>query len=355
MNEQRWNRVNEYAAEQHLDAMIITDPEDIGFLSGCFRGSALVVLPDQKFLFVDPPEAAEAHSRVVGCEVLSAEWAILSQYIGHLLGGLVPDRLGYSAGISQEMFLSLDRNVRHRGLCRQLVVMHGLRSKLRAVKDAPYLRQIRECCRMADAGYARLVRVIQEGVSEFDLAAEIESELRRAGCERYAFPTIVASGSRSAFPHALPTERRLRSGDLVVVDFGARQGSGVSDLSRTMVIGEANDEQKDIHETVRIAQEMAITSMAPGVEVDEVYRAAHRHIAAAGYAKYFVHGLGHSVGSGPDLSPGVSEILRPGHVLTVEPGIYIPDWGGVRIEDVVEVTEDGAQPLTHSPRLLLEA
>lgn len=355
MEGERWDRLCEYAGEQYLDAVFITDPEDVGFLTGFFRGSILVLSETQRFLLVDPEEAAEAHSCAVECEVLSVDAEILPQYIARLLSGSSPDRLGYSANLSQEMFLRLDRNVRHRGLCRQLVVMNGLGWKLRARKDAEYLRQIRECCRMADQAYLRLVHVIQEGMTEVELAAEIEAQLRCSGCDRYAFPTVVASGSRSAFPHAVPTERSLRPGDMVLVDFGPRRGMGASDLSRTLVVGEADEEQKNVHETVRVAQEMAIAAITPGAHPEEIHREAHKHIAAAGYGKYFVHGLGHSIGAGPALIPGEGGRLRPGHVLTIEPGIYIPDWGGVRIEDVLQVTEDGVEILTHSPRLLLEA
>lgn len=354
MNVRRWSRLSRYAQEQHLDALYISDPDDVRYLSGFGTGQLLIIGADERHLLVPATDAEEARASVVGCQVLVAEGDRVFDEVTAILRRVSPDRLGYSTPLSHDAFLRLERLAHQRQLCRQLVVMRGLGRWLRGVKDERMLDEICRCCRVVDRVFSRILQVTEPGITELDLAAEIEWMLRKAGAEDRAFPTLVASGFRSAFPHAAPTRRRLHPGELVLVDFGARIGDGTSDLSRTLVLGEADPEQQQVHESVLRAQEAAIADLVPGRTGEHIHRVAERVIAAAGYGAYLVHGTGHSIGGGPDLTTDEVEPLVAGNVVTVEPGVYIRGWGGVRIEDVVLVTEDGGQVLTSSSRRLIE-
>jgi Xaa-Pro aminopeptidase len=181
--------------------------------------------------------------------------------------------------------------------------------------------------------------------------------MRRSGAEKEAFETIVASGPRSALPHGRASERVLQPGDSVTLDFGARYGGYVSDCTRTVVLGEPSPQHRQVYATVLAAQQAALGDIRPGMTGKAADAIARTVIADAGYGDAFGHALGHGVGllvhEGPSLSPREEAVLAPGNVVTVEPGIYLPGWGGVRIEDLAVITDDGCRSLTRSPKELL--
>ncbi len=349
----RWERLLHYAEEHYLDALFLTDPEDIGYLTG-FHGGCLLIIPGESpCLIISDFERVDIEEVTGDCELVEVKPGTALEAVGGFLRGSSPDRLGYSTMLTHREFVELQSMVMQRGLCRQLVVMDRMDRWLRGVKDDRVLEQIAQCCRIAESAFERVLQVAEPGLRELDLAAEIEWAMRKGGASQYAFPTVVASGPRSAGPHAMPTERRLQRGDLVVLDFGARIGAGMSDLTRTLVIGEADGEQRQVYDGVFAAREAALNAIAPGKIGAEIHSAAQRLLAAVGYSCYFAHGLGHSLGGGPDLVPDETEMLVPGNVVTVEPAVYIPGWGGVRLEDVVLVTHNGHRTLTRcSPRLI---
>lgn len=200
---------------------------------------------------------------------------------------------------------------------------------------------------------------LKEGMREIEVAAELEYHMRRRGAQRVAFDTIVASGPRSALPHGVASERRISEGDLVVIDFGVVLGGYCSDLTRTICVGEPTAKQEDIYNLVLEAQEKALASLRAGKKVAEIDGVAREIIAQKGYGDAFGHGLGHGVGimvhEEPSLSPrNQSTFLEEGMVVTVEPGIYLEGWGGVRIEDMAVVTEEGCRVLTTSPKELFK-
>jgi Xaa-Pro aminopeptidase len=193
--------------------------------------------------------------------------------------------------------------------------------------------------------------VVVAGVKEYEVAAEVEYAMRKQGSSGTAFETIVASGLASAFPHGGCSDREIREGDLVVVDMGATYKFYRSDMTRTFVAGNPSAKQKKLYEVVRAAQEKAVKTMKPNVKAKDVDATARKIIADAGYGEYFVHGLGHGVGldihEPPTLSPDSEDVLAAGNVVTVEPGIYLVSYGGVRIEDTVLVHGNGAEKLTN--------
>jgi Xaa-Pro aminopeptidase len=247
-----------------------------------------------------------------------------------------------------------------RGLSEPLTETDGIVEELRAVKDAWELERLREgAARLSSVAKCILPKALA-GRTESDLAAEIDSELRRAGFERPAFDTIVASGPNAALPHARAGSRTLDAGDLVVLDFGGVLDGYCTDLSRTVVVGGPDDRQRRAIAQVIEAQFAAFQAVAPGVQPEAADQAAREALGRHGMADAFTHGTGHGLGLEVHESPRVAR-TRPGHVepplaagmvLTLEPGVYVRGWGGVRIEDDVVVTPRGAEWLTDAPRAL---
>lgn len=229
---------------------------------------------------------------------------------------------------------------------------------LRAIKTEEELALIKKAEAIGDRAFTRILNDLRPGMTELEVAAKLEYYMREEGTAKNSFDTIVASGLHSAMPHAIPSEKKIEKGDFVTMDFGCNYKGYCSDMTRTVVVGKADERQKEIYHTVLQAQLAAIGAIRPGMTGSQVDAVARNIIAEAGYGEYFGHGLGHSVGllihEEPRLSPKCDEVLREHMIETVEPGIYIPGFGGVRIEDLVCVTADGCENYAHSPKELIE-
>lgn len=257
---------------------------------------------------------------------------------------------------SIESWRSLAKKVRG---ATKLTLKGNMVSELRKVKNAQEIELMRKAAEFTSEGMRVAYETIAPGVKEYQVAAEIEYAMRKHGSYGTAFETIVASGSYSAFPHGGCSHREIRKGDLVVVDIGATYKYYRSDMTRTFVAGAASDRQKQLYAVVKKAQDAALEAVKPNVKAKAVDVAARKVIAEAGYGENFVHNLGHGVGlevhEPPILGPYSKEVLVTGNVFTVEPGIYIVGYGGIRIEDTVLLREDGVQKLTNGPYLLSKA
>jgi Xaa-Pro aminopeptidase len=229
----------------------------------------------------------------------------------------------------------------------------NLVSELRKVKNQQEIQLIREACNLASIGMQEAFETIKPGKTEKEVAAEIEYVMRTKGSDGTAFDTIIASGASSAFPHGSCSERTIREGELVVVDLGATYRFYRSDMTRTFTAGKPSEKQRRIYETVKLAHEKAFQAIKHNISAKEVDAAARQVIEASGFGEFFVHNLGQGVGleihEAPVLSPDSKDILAAGNVVTDEPGIYLSGYGGVRIEDVVLVTQNGAEKLTNGP------
>jgi Xaa-Pro aminopeptidase len=235
----------------------------------------------------------------------------------------------------------------------KLEPVNGLIRDLRSVKDNEEIKLIREACRLATVGMQKAKEIIGVGVKEKDVAAEIEYAMRKAGSDGTAFETIVASGATSAYPHGSNLERTIQDGDFVIIDIGATHKFYRSDMTRTFIASKTTYHQASIYDAVKIAHEKALEAIKSEVAASEVDKLARRVIDKAGFGEYFVHNLGHGVGlevhEAPILSPDSKDILAAGNVMTVEPGVYVPGLGGVRIEDTILVTKNGVEILTSGP------
>jgi Xaa-Pro aminopeptidase len=231
-------------------------------------------------------------------------------------------------------------------------------SEMGWIKDKEEIISIQKAAEISDLAFERVLNMVTPGVREKELAAELEYQMAMLGSERPAFDTIIASGYRSALPHGMASEKKIKKGEFITFDFGATYKGYVSDITRTVVVGKASPRQKKIYNLVLKAQKAAIGKVKAGVEGSKVDAAARNIIKKAGFGKNFGHGTGHGIGifvhTGPALSTISKYKLKVNNVITVEPGIYISGWGGVRIEDDVVVTKTGCRILNKAPKNLLE-
>jgi Xaa-Pro dipeptidase len=236
---------------------------------------------------------------------------------------------------------------------------NNLIREIRKIKDRQEIELISEACNLTSEGMRVAFETIKPGITGKEVAVEVEYAMRNKGSDGTGFDTIIASGANSAFPHGSCSDRIIREGDLVVVDLGATYEFYRSDMTRTFTAGKSSEKQRKIYETVKLAHQKAFEAIKPDISAREVDAAARQVIEAAGYGEFFVHNLGHGVGlevhEAPILSPDSKDMLAAGNVVTDEPGIYLPGYGGVRIEDTVLVTKDGAEKLTIGPYTLATA
>jgi Xaa-Pro aminopeptidase len=331
-----------------VDFLLVTNLKNVRYLSG-FSGSAGAVLigPGRAWFLTDFRYRLLADREVAGFERMEQHGGA-DRWLRELLQEAGAGTLGYESTVTAAFAAKL------RGLTRgrRLRMTANLVEDRRRVKDADELRTMRRLIRIAAASLADFLDSLRPGTTEEEAALELMLTMRRRGSGPPPFDIIVASGPNSALPHHHPGRRRLRAGDTVVVDFGSSGDGYAVDMTRTVCLGTPRDEIANIHRLVYDAQAAAIAAIRDGAPAASVDRAARDIIAAAGRGDEFGHGTGHGVGldvhEGPNLWSGGREILRPGMVVTVEPGVYLPGIGGVRIEDMVLVTGGGREVMTRA-------
>ncbi len=341
--------------ERGLDAVVINKPHNRFYLSG-FTGSAGVLLITLKkaYLITDFRYTEQAAAQAPAFEILKPESTNIALIVKLLEQDQVK-RLGFESD-----FLTVDQHVEYQGNLgsHELVSVSGMVEALRMLKDEDELNRMRKAAAIADAAWADLIPLIKPGVVERDLAIELEYKMKKLGAEGLAFDIIAASGVRSSLPHGRASEKQIAQGDLVTFDFGAIYEGYCSDMTRTVMVGDPTAKQREIYEIVLEAEQRGVAACKAGMtgkDLDEVCRS---YIREKGYADAFGHGTGHGVGIDVHEAPRVSgrgekDRLLPGMIVTIEPGIYLPGGGGVRIEDMVLVTETGCESFSKSPKDLL--
>jgi Xaa-Pro aminopeptidase len=340
--------VREWMEEERVDALLVSAEPNVRWLTG-FTGEGLLVLDAEgPLLCTDSRYAVQAGEEAPGLEFV-ADSGHLDQAIERL-GGSLPDRLGFEASaLPYSGYQRLDEGLD--GV--ELTPLEDRIKRLRVVKDAEEVALIRRAASIADAAFAELRAGIEPGLSEREAAEELRRLMVLGGAEKPSFDVIFAAGPNGAKPHARPGERVVAEGDLIVIDWGAVVDGYCSDCTRTVIVGEPDERRREVWTAVREAQMAAIEGLRPGMEGREVDAIARALLGERGYAQYFGHGLGHGVGLEvhelPRLSQKSEETLEAGMVVTVEPGVYIEGWGGVRLEELVLVTDGGAELITSAP------
>lgn len=355
MRASRLDRLRSAMAERQLDAVLVVKPENRAYLSG-FTGSSawLLISRERACLITDFRYIEQAGAQAKGFEIVKRA-ATQFPTIAELVAQMGVSKLGYEGNyLTVEDFHQYESTLK----AIDLVSISGLVESFRTVKDAEEIEAMARAAAITDAAWSHIITFIRPGVAERDVAAELEYYMRKQGAEGFAFETHAISGVNTALPHGMPTDKLIESGDLVTCDFGALYKGYCADMTRTVMVGQPTDKQREIYEIVLEANMRGLAACRAGMtgkELDEVCRS---YIRDKGYGEYFGHGTGHGVGrfihEGPRVSAlGENDVLEPGNVVTIEPGIYLPGWGGVRIEDMVLVQENGCRRLSQSPKDLL--
>ncbi len=347
---ERIESLKEEIGRRPFGAFLVTNLRNILYLSGFTGSSAVVLLTGRRaFLVTDFRYKEQSQREVKGCEIVIASDSPYKAVKG-LLKKLSIKRVGFEYNESFALYDMLRREF-------SPVPVKNLIEEHRKIKDNTELKNIKRAVRRAEDAFLRIKPYIKRGVTERSIALRLEEALKRGGCRRLPFDIIVASGPNAALPHATASERKLQPGDLLVIDWGGEAEGYYSDMTRTFLLNGRNLEKKmEIYRIVVRANRLAVKSVKPGVQARDVDRAARDAIKAKGYGEYFGHATGHGVGLDIHEAPRISfmskETLKKGMVFTIEPGIYLPGTGGVRIEDMVVVTDRGVKRLTSLPRRL---
>jgi len=333
-----------------VDAILIIDPANLRYLTGFTGSSGFSIITEKHAIFVtDFRYQEQAGDEVRGFEI-RVESGERGAEIKRIIDELGIKRLGFEAdGISYGFY----KRLRRRGI--KLRPLNNVVESLRVKKSKIELSYIKRAVKRAERAFRRLMPYIKVGATERELANRLEFFLKEEGCVNLPFDVIVASGPGSALPHARPTNKRLRRGDLVLIDWGGECEGYYSDITRTLILeGKDLSRRFEIHDHVLKAQERALRGIRPGIKATAIDRDARRYIEKKGYGEYFGHGTGHGVGLKVHEAPAISwrsrDVIEDGMVFTIEPGIYLPGFGGVRIEDMVVVRGDKVEVLTSLPR-----
>lgn len=337
----------------NADLLLVTNLSNIRYLTGFTGSEALLILsPEDGWFLTDSRYTSQAGAEVTGAKVI--EFSSRMDGLVERLQELNPARVAFEAGSTTVAF--------YQELCGKTPGIEYLPADaelagLRTVKDAGELAILERVAAIASEALLETVARLKPGVTEAEVAWMLEVAMREKGAEGKSFDFIVASGERGALPHGRASEKKLAAGELVTIDYGAIYRGYCSDETVTVSLGEPDAKKREVYETVLAAQRAAMEGVHPGMSFRDLDAKARDLIAGKGYGAYFGHGLGHGVGidihEHPAASPRSKHVIQEGMVFTIEPGIYIPGWGGVRIEDTVVVEKNGCRPITRVPKELM--
>ena len=352
-NQERIARVREIMASKGIDTLMVLVEENRRYLSGFSAedhrydesAGALFITADDLVLATDPRFDTQAEQEAPAFDLVIYRKG-LAKEMASLVKRLNTRRLGFESGrVSVRQYNEYQRELQNAGNI-ELVPLEEVVEVLRLVKTAQEVDKTRQALALAEEAFVHVVRMLKPGITEKNLAWALEKSMREAGADGLSFPVIVAAGPNSALPHAIPSDRTVQEGEAILFDWGAKLNGYCSDTSRTVCIGQPDQTFLKVYQTVLEAQKRAIEAIRSGVSTKEVDAIARNYIRDQGFDGKFGHGLGHGTGlavhEGPRLSPLKETTLQSGMIVTVEPGIYLPEWGGVRIENQVVVHADGA-------------
>ena len=356
----RIDRLRDILTEKEMDTFLVVVDENRRYLSG-YTGEdtqfdesagALIITADTLLLATDSRYDLQARNEAPLFEVVRYEKSLAAE-LPRLLAELKTSTIGFeSVRLSYLQFEKIEQEIKKADLAVEMISTENIVEQLRICKSEPEIDVTRRALEIAESVFAQIVQILKPGMTEKELAWEMEKGMREAGAESLSFPSIVAAGTNAALPHAIPGDRKIKAGEPILFDWGARLDGYCSDISRTVVVGEPDATFHKVFQTVLDAQRYAIDAIRPGVSSKAVDAVARDYIDKQGFGGKFGHGLGHGTGLAiheqPRLSPLKDTTLESGMISTVEPGIYLSDWGGVRLENMIVVREDGAEVLNRT-------
>lgn len=356
-NMNQHERIKKILEELSIDGVLVSNGYNMRYLSG-FSGATgyVYISKNRQIIFTDFRYTIQATNESKGFDVVEVSAnrdysKVINEYIeeDHI------ETLGYE---DEDMLCSSYYRLKEQLKVKELLPVHSALTDLRRIKNQEELDNIRQAEAIGDIAFTKILDIIKPGMTELEVAAHLEFIMKTNGASGLSFDSIIASGINSSMPHATPSNKMIEVGDFLTMDFGCIYNGYCSDMTRTIVVGKATEEQKNIYNTVLKAQLAALDNIKAGCYGKDIDKIARDIIDQAGYAGCFGHGLGHSVGleihEDPRFSVVETGIIESNVIMTVEPGIYIKDFGGVRIEDLIVVKEDGYINFTHSRKDLIE-
>jgi len=339
-----------------IDAFLVSNWKNLFYLSG-FDGEGNALITKNKFyLFTDPRYAEQAQKESPDSKIIVDETRKKDSRVLALKKIIEREKIKRIAIESESINYADYRKYEENFFSVEFIPTEKFIEQIRIIKDKEEITNIKRAAQITTESLKEVMESFTPGMRELDIATEIAYTMRKKGAQKEAFDLIVVSGYRTSLPHGKPSEKKINEGELITIDIGACYQSYNSDMTRTVILGKEDEKQKEIFSIVLEAQEEALQALKPGLKAKEIDAVARQLIEKKGYGKYFGHNLGHGVGLDIHELPGVSfndeTILSPGTVITIEPGIYLPEVGGIRIEDTVLITEDGYEILTWFPKVL---
>ena len=349
----RVEKLRKKMQEENLDSFLITSPYNLRYLTNFTGTTGLAVITLEKAFFItDFRYTEQAAAQAQGFEIIKNVGPIFEE-----VADLVQKEGLRELGFEETTVSFLEYSVLEEIIDAQLIPISGMIEELREIKDEEEIAIIEKACSIADLAYDHILKMIQPGMTEIEVANQLDFYMRSLGASGVSFETIVASGLRSAMPHGVASKKIIEQGDLITIDFGCYYEGYVSDMTRTFAIGDPGEQLKEIYQIVLEAQLAVLEVAKPGVTGKQIDAVARDYITKHGYGEAFGHSTGHGIGleihEGPNVSVRAEKQFVPGNIITDEPGIYLPGIGGVRIEDDLLITSDGNRVLTHSPKELI--
>ena len=350
------NRVKSVQSKlKENQAALVTDEISIFYFTGFPHSEGyFFITSDESYLLVDFRyiEAAENTVKTSNVVMFSNPYDVLNEYIS---AKAIEEILLESEKVTLSAFNAMQKNIN--ASLKDSNELSDIIKTLRLIKTEDEVEKLKKAQNIAEKAYLEVLKIVKPGITERQIALELEYLMKKYGAERIAFDLITVTGKKTSLPHGVPSDVEVQNGDFITFDIGAVYEGYHSDMTRTIVVGEASDEQKKIYDIVLKAHLEGLKAVKAGVSGYDVDKVCRDIITEAGYGEYFGHGTGHGVGleihEEPRVSPKGETVLKPGMVITVEPGIYLPDKFGVRIEDTVLVTEDGYETFAHIPKELI--
>jgi len=336
-----------------IDGILITSDYNRRYISNFTGTAGVVLISEDKALFITDFRYVEQASKQAEGFTIVQHKGLIHEEIASQVKQLGIKKLGFEQDyVTYSSFQTYQKEIQ-----AQLVPVTNLIENLRLIKTESEIKILKEAADIADAAFKHILDYIKPGLTELEVSNELEFFMRKCGATSSSFNTIVASGTRSALPHGVASDKVIEKGDFVTLDYGALYKGYVSDITRTVAVGQPSEKLKEIYNIVLESQLLSIEKIKPGMTGIEADAIARDYITSHGYGEYFGHSLGHGIGlevhEGPALSVRSDIVLKPGMVVTVEPGIYVPGLGGVRIEDDTLITDNSNETITHSTKDLI--
>ncbi|WP_159723629.1 M24 family metallopeptidase [Enterococcus sp. CSURQ0835] len=354
MNE---TKIRAYLEKEKLDAFFIAKRVNVRFASGWTGDDSFILLTKEGLYFLtDPRYTEQAEQEVPDYEIIN--WRLPGRTVGDTVARLADEHnlksIAFEADyLTYDMYDDFQQKVK-----AELVLAGGVIDKMRAVKSPQEIAYMRNACEISCRAFNRILKDIRVGMTEKELAAKLSLYMVQEGADTQPYGNILISGARTSLLHGIPSEKAVEYGDFVLMDFGCQFNGYMSDMTRTVVVGKATEKQREVYEYEKRSLEASEAVMKAGVPVRDVYRASLEPLKDTEYIPYTYGNIGHSIGlfvhELPYLAEQYDDVLVEGNVMTIEPGIYIPDWGGVRIEDQVLITKDGYENMISIPHDLIE-